>query len=141
MKPHRLVVPLPRFAIFLALTLGTASVFLSVLYFRWPVTLMIGAALGISVRQLFHRPSARGMLWLWPGWSLSFAEGKDLRHRTRMHRFGPWVLLQARPRRGGRVATCLVELPALPESDRWALAYWCATGRPPRSQDGITDDR
>ncbi|CUB07917.1 hypothetical protein [Tepidiphilus succinatimandens] len=132
-QPYRLVVPLPRYSTGLALALVAAGFVLSFVYFPWPKAVALAVAF-VAVGIRWHRScSATKALWLWPGHHLAFAADDAPRHRTDAWRFGPWVILRACPRRGGRGATYLIELPSLSESDRWALAHWCATGRPPRS--------
>lgn len=131
-QPYQLVIPLPRYSLGLALALIASGFALSFAYFPWPKAIALAVALAAIAARWRRSFSATRALWLWPGRHLAFAAGNAPRYRTDARRFGPWVILLARPLRGGRGATCLVELPALSESDRWALAHWCATGRPPR---------
>ena len=132
-QPYRLVVPSPRRSIGLALALVAGGLALSFMYFPWPKAVALAAALATIAARWRRSFSAGSTLWLWPGRYLTLAEGNAPRHRTDARRFGIWVILRTWPLRGGRGATYLIELPSLSESDRWALAHWCATGRPPRS--------
>lgn len=140
-QPYRLVVPVPRRSIGLALALVAGSFVLAFLYFPWPKAAAFAAVLALIAARWRRSFSTGATLWLWPGHYFALAEGNAPRHRTDARRFGIWVILRTWPLRGGRGATYLVELSALSESDRWALAYWCATGRSPRPQDGIAGDR
>ena len=132
-QPYRLVVPLPRYSIGLALALVAAGFVLSFVYFPWPKAVALAVAF-VAVGIRWHRScSATKALWLWPGHHLAFA-ADDAPRRGQARKITQGPKRQASVRwRGGRGATYLIELPSLSESDRWALAHWCATGRPPRS--------